>query len=91
MRTLCGRLAAVLFAWALGTWDERATINCRDRAGLRVVDGGGDFLDVRPDHGPVDRGHNQHGKRPALRPLLCVHVLVAGYENVKPLLLDQGK
>jgi hypothetical protein len=44
---------------------------------------------MRPDHWPVDRGHNQHGKRTVLDPLLVLHVLVAGQENVEALTLDQ--
>jgi hypothetical protein len=44
---------------------------------------------MRPDHRPVDGGHNQHGKRTPLKPLLFVHVLVAGQKNVEALTLDQ--
>jgi hypothetical protein len=41
------------------------------------------------DHRPVDRGHNQHGKRTVFEPLLVLHVLVAGKENVEAFTLDQ--
>jgi len=79
----------VLFAWAVHTWNEHAAIDRLDRAGQRLVKGGGDRRDVRPDDRPVDRGHNQHGKRAAFKPLLFVHVLVAGQKNVETLPHDQ--
>ena len=44
---------------------------------------------MRHDRGPVDRGHDEHGKRTAFEPLLVLHVLVAGEENVEAFTLDQ--
>ena len=73
-----------LFAGWFRARDEHAAINHPDRTGLRLVNGCGDFLDVRPNHRPVDRGHNQHRERPSLKALLVFHVLVAGEEHVKP-------
>ena len=78
-----------LFAWAFQTRDELAAINRFDRTGLRLVKGGGDFLSMRPDHRPVDRGHNEHRKRTAFKPLLFIHILVAGQKNVEAVALDQ--
>jgi len=46
-------------------------------------------MNMRPDHRPVDCGHNQHGKRAAFKPLLVLHVLVAGKKHVKAFALDQ--
>jgi hypothetical protein len=34
--------------------------------------GDGDFIDMRPDHRPVDGGHNQHRKRAAFKGLLVL-------------------
>jgi hypothetical protein len=47
------------------------------------------LVNMGPDHGPVDRGHNQDGKRTVSKPLLILHVLVAGEENVESFTLDQ--
>jgi len=43
----------------------------------------------RPDHRPVDRGHNQHRKGKAFKPLLLSHVLVASKKHVKAFAFDQ--
>jgi hypothetical protein len=57
-----------LIGYAFQTWDEQTAINRLDRTRLRLVNGNGDFLNVRPDHRPVDRGHNQDRKgRPSRR------------------------
>ena len=44
---------------------------------------------MRPDHRPIDRGHDQHGERMLFETLLLFHVLVARKECLKPLTLDQ--
>ena|ERR1039457_262225 len=46
---------------------------------------------MRPDYRPVNRGHHQHGKRTAFKPLLFLHVLVAGRKNVEAFPLDQRR
>ena len=46
-------------------------------------------MNMRPDHGPVDRGHNQHRKRTAFKLLLVFHVFVAGKKHLKAFALDQ--
>jgi len=48
-----------------------------------------DFLNVPPDHRPVDRRHNQHRKGTAFNLLLLLHVLVAGEEGFKAFTFDQ--
>lgn len=73
--------ALALFARGFQTWNEHGAIIRLDRTGLRLVEGGGDFLNMRSDHGPVDRGHNQHGERAAFKALLGLHVLVASKET----------
>ena len=78
-----------LFADRFRARTERAAIDHADRAGSRRIERGGDFMNVRPDHRPVDRGQNQHGKGAALETLLRSYVLVAGKEHVEALALDQ--
>ena len=80
---------SVLFAWAFQTWIEHATVNRFDRAGLRFFKGGGDFMNMRSDHRPVDCGHNQDCKRAAFKLLLILHVLIASKKYVKAFALDQ--
>ena len=72
-----------LIAFAARTDNENAAINRLYRTGPGFVDGDGYFVDVRPDHWLVDRGHNQHGKRTAFKPLLLFHVLVARKKHVE--------
>lgn len=69
--------------------NEHTAINCLHRTGLRLVERGGDLWNVWLDYRPVNCRHSQDGKRTPLEPLLFLHVLVAGKENVKALLLDQ--
>ena len=80
--------AAVSFE-ALQAGNENAAINHLDGARLRLVECKGNSLNVRPDHGSVDGRHNQHGKGPAFKPLLLVHVLVAGEKVVETFALQQ--
>ena len=46
-------------------------------------------MNVQPDDGPVDRGHNQHRESAAVEALLRFHVLVACKKHVEALPLDQ--
>jgi hypothetical protein len=46
-------------------------------------------MNVRPDHGPVDRGHNQHSEWTPFKPLLMDHAFVAGQESVEAFPFDQ--
>lgn len=46
-------------------------------------------MNLQPDHGPVDGGHNQDGEGASFKALLLFKVLVAGKKNVKAFLLDQ--
>ena len=46
-------------------------------------------MNIGLDHGPADRGHNQHSERTGFEALLVLHVLVAGEENVETFSLDQ--
>ncbi len=45
-----------LFAFA-SSCDEESGMNSPGRSGPRLVNGGGNYVNVRLDHGAVDRGH----------------------------------
>lgn len=65
--------AEFLFVRAVQACNEHAAINRLDRAGLRLVKGNGDFMNMRPDNRPVDRGHNSTAKgRPSRRCWLSI-------------------
>ena len=83
--------AVVLLACAFQAGNEDAAINSRKRTRPRFVKSRSDYLNVRPDHWPVDRGQRQYRKRAAFEALLAFHVLVAGQEYLKPLALYQLK
>ena len=46
-------------------------------------------MKIRPDHRPVDCGHDQDRKRASLKPLLAFHILVTGKKHVKAFAFDQ--
>jgi len=46
-------------------------------------------MNVRPDHRPVDRRHNEHRKRASFKTLLVFHILVTGKKHIKAFVLDQ--
>ncbi|SPF42541.1 hypothetical protein SBA4_2930036 [Candidatus Sulfopaludibacter sp. SbA4] len=46
-------------------------------------------MNVRPDHRPVDCGHNQYPKGTAFKLLLVFHVLIASKKHVKAFAFDQ--
>ena len=68
---------------------KQPAINRLDRTGPRLVKGDGNCMNMRPDHRPVDCGHNQHRKRAAFKALLVLHVLVASKKHVEVVALDQ--
>jgi hypothetical protein len=47
------------------------------------------FVNMRTDHRPVDRGHNERRKGAAFQALLGLDVLVAGQKHLKTFALNQ--